>query len=261
MAFRLRHWIERMQRLRAEEQWARLSAGALRLRQSRLGGLRDEAMSLRRHLDRFLTQSDRRVASARADIDRVPLPGGTDWRWRPDFMVVPVSPSGVAAPENASRIAEGVAVWHDCPERALILRQVRNTRAGELAAYGLQVEVMGFGGSFMSLSIDLPRDALTNLTRDHIIRVETTIEPEAGTELYYRLNIGNGPNTEELLRHVGELQAGRMAHLVTEFDLAQTQMNEKRLEKIWLDLIVENPRMTAVTIREMILSRHPRAHI
>ena len=50
-------------------------------------------------------------------------------------------------------------------------------------------------------------------------------------------------------------------HDAIEFDLALTQMNEKRLDKIWLDLILEKPAMNAAMIREMIFSRHLRANV
>ncbi|NHF74686.1 DUF6478 family protein [Paracoccus xiamenensis] len=261
MAPRLRSWIDRLQRQRVQAQWARLSEGTAGLRTGRISYLRDEAAILRRTLDRFLRQSDQRLAVSRADLKDVVLPGGTDWRWRPEFLSVPARPSGVAAPENAARLGESVAIWHDCAHRALMLRQVPNARATDLAAFGLRVEVMGFSGSFLSLSIDLPPAALQGLTRDYIIRLETTTESESAQEIYFRLNIGNGPNTEELLRHLGGTQAGQVNQTVTEFDLASTQMNEKRLDKIWLDVIFEKPQMNSVTIREMILSRHLRAHV
>ena len=261
MAFRPKRWIDRILRQRAEAQWARLSDSCAGLGTGRLGYLRDEAAALRRNLDSFLLQSDHRLATSRAGLNDIALPGGTDWRWRPEFLSAPVRPSGLAAPENASRMGDSVAIWHDCPHRALILRQVPNARATDLAAYGLRVEMMGFGGSFLSMSIDLPPAALEGLTRDHIIRLEAAIEVERAQQVYFRLNVGNGPNTEELLRHLDGVVPGQVRQSVTEFDLALTQMNEKRLDKIWLDVILEKPLMNAVTIREMILSRHPRAQV
>lgn len=261
MAFRPKRWIDRVLRQRAEAQWARLGEAGAGLRGARLGDLRDEAAMLRRDLDRFLIQSDQRLAISRAGLRDLALPGGTDWRWRPEFLSAPMRPSGLAAPENAARMADRVTIWHDCRHRALILRQVRNARATDLASHGLRIEVMGFSGDFLSLSIDLPPTALEGLTRNHIIRLESAVEVERGQEIYFRLNVGNGPNTEELLRHLGGVVPGQLCQNVTEFDLALTRMNEKRLDKIWLDVIFEKPQMNAVIIREMILSRHPRAQV
>ena len=63
------------------------------------------------------------------------------------------------------------------------------------------------------------------------------------------------------VRHLGEIGQGGAHAQVIEFDLALTQMNEKRLDKIWLDLILEKPAMNAAMIREMIFSRHLRANV
>ena len=66
MAFRPKRWIDRVLRQRAEAQWARLSDSTAGLRSGRLAYLRDEAAMLRRNLDRFLMQSDHRLAISRA---------------------------------------------------------------------------------------------------------------------------------------------------------------------------------------------------
>lgn len=261
MAFRPRSWLNRKLRQRAQDQWALLGDGETRLPPSGLRSLRAEAVQLRQSLDRFLRGSDHRIDASRADLDRIPLPGGTDWRWRPAFLTMPLAPAGVAGPENGAPLADGVAIWHDCGQRALLLRQVQNALATDLAAFGLQIEVLGFSGSFLSLAIDLPPSLLAGLTRNHIIRVETILQPEAEIGIYLRLNVGNGPNTEQIVRHVGDIGAGAAKRCLAEFDLAMTEMNEKRLDKIWLDLIIEKPHMNALIIREMILSRHPRANV
>ena len=49
--------------------------------------------------------------------------------------------------------------------------------------------------------------------------------------------------------------------VMVEFDLAYSRMNEKRVEKIWLDLIFEAPDMNQVVIRDLTFSRHRRAAI
>ena len=84
---------------------------------------------------------------------------------------------------------------------------------------------------------------------------------ERPMRIFARLNIGHGPNTEEITQVLGEMQPGLASEQVVEFDLAASQMNEKRLDKIWLDLILEKPAMNAAMIREMIFSRHLRANV
>ena len=46
-----------------------------------------------------------------------------------------------------------------------------------------------------------------------------------------------------------------------EFDLAYTRFNETRVEQVWLDLFFESPSMNRVEIRDITLSRHPRAEL
>lgn len=228
--------------------------GAMRLR-----NLRDEALALRASLDRFLIRSDRRAELSQAALDALYLPGGTDWRWRPGFMAARISPRGAARPEAGTRLGDGAAIWHDCAERALILEQVSNPGATDLSPFGMRLEVFGFTGSFLSVAVDLPGEALAGLTRNHVLRLEAGIVAERAINVYARLNIGHGPNIDEVTERFQSFEPGQRSQQVIEFDLAYTQMNEKRLDKIWLDLIFEAPGMSAVELRELFLSRHLRA--
>jgi len=259
MAIRPRSWLERKIRERALRQWSRLADGAEAMGPGRLRHLREEALELRGSVERFLIHADRRAARSRAALDALHLPGGTDWRWRPGIMAGQISPRGIAGPESGGGLGDGAAVWHDCPEHALILEQLANTGATDLAPFGIRLEVFGFSGNFLSLSLDLPASALQGLTRSHILRLETGIVTERALNVYARLNIGHGPNIDEVTLQLRSFEPAVYSQQVTEFDLAYTEMSEKRLEKIWLDLIFEAPRMNAVEIRELFFSRHLRA--
>lgn len=259
MAVRPRKWLERKARERAQRQWSEMAESVEFMSQGRIRGLTDEALTLRASLNRFMMRGDRKAAVSRTALDALHLPGGTDWRWRPGFMAGQITPRGIAAPEPGTRLGDRAAVWHDCPEAALIFQQVHNPRATDLSPYGMRLEVFGFSGSFLSISIDLPTEALEGLTRNHILRLEASLVVERPLNVYARLNVGHGPNTDELLQQLRGMDAGLQSQQVVEFDLAYTQMNEKRLEKIWLDLIFETPGMSAVELRELFLSRHLRA--
>ena len=261
MAMQPRRWLRTEVRNRAARQWAGFADQADGLSMGRLRGLQDEATGLRRSLDRFLGRAQLRLEGATRAADVLNLPGGTDWRWRPSFLSTRTSPSGIAAPATGTRLGDEAAVWHDCPASALVLRQSSNRSASDLAPYGLLLETMGFAGSYLSISIDLPPEALAGLTRSHIIRLDATLSVERPMSIYGRLNIGHGPNTDELLRHLGDLVPGVPEARVIEYDLHYVEMNEKRLEKLWLDLIFEAPQMNAVRLRDVFLSRHLRAEI
>ena len=95
------------------------------------------------------------------------------------------------------------------------------------------------------------------LKRSHIIRMDAILELEKPLEIFARLNIRNGPNTEQIVRELPRVEE----HHRVEFDLAYSNMNEKRVERAWIDLIFEGPQMNQVTIRDMTFSRRPRAQI
>ena len=89
------------------------------------------------------------------------------------------------------------------------------------------------------------------------MRVNLIIEVEKSIEIFARLNIKHGPNTEQLML---ELPLGE-SEVMVEFDLGYSDINEKRVERMWLDLIFESPEMNQVTIRDLTFCRYPRAEI
>ncbi|MBV0891744.1 hypothetical protein KTN05_07760 [Paracoccus sp. Z118] len=256
-----RRWIDDVARARAARRWERLASQVGRMPLADLRDIDDEARSLRRSLNRLVARADRRIDALRPGAEPLDLPAGTDWRWRPLFLAGPIAPRGIAAPDSGTRLGDEAAVWHDCPQNALVLRQARNKSSAELSPHSLLLETLGFDGSFLSISIDLPAEALDGLTRSHIVRLAAVVSVERPMNIFGRLNVGHGPNTDQLLRHLGDLHPGHPQSLVTEFDMYLIEMNEKRLEKIWLDLIFESPRMNAVRISDLFLSRHLRAEI
>ena len=105
--------------------------------------------------------------------------------------------------------------------------------------------------------VDAPPAAADGLQRRHIVRLNAIIEVEKPLEVFARLNIKHGPNTEQL---VLELPFGQ-DDMMVEFDLGYSEINEKRIERVWLDLIFESPEMNQVTIRDLTFCRYPRAEI
>ena len=245
----------------ASRQWHAL-ADALR-RGKRLDDLqlRDEASLLGQDIAAFLQLSDPRAQRARAALGSMVMPAGTDWRWRPPMLCGPISPAAIVGPENGRHLGGEVALWHDCAQHALLLRQVQNRRATDLAAFGLRLEVMGCTGNYMSLSVEMPSEATEGLGRDHILRLETVLQAERPITVYGRLNLSQGPNTAQILRRLGHPIDTEPAHRVVEFDLAYADLALRPVERVWLDLIFEAPRMNAMDLTDIVLSRHPRAQI
>lgn len=158
---------------------------------------------------------------------------------------------------SGAQLGEELTLFHDCAASELTLRQLRNRRESDLAPYALRMDVFGFDGSFLSLVVNLPDEALQGLKKSHLIRLDPMVQIEKPLEIFARLNIKHGPNTEQLVRELPLHEADRMV----EFDLAYTNINEKRIERAWIDLIFERPQMNEVTLRDLTLSRRPRAEL
>ncbi|MBU3030329.1 hypothetical protein KNW02_09375 [Paracoccus sp. XHP0099] len=223
--------------------------------------LRDEAADLHRSLGRFLQLADAHLVRRGEAAGTQDLPLGTDWHWRPLIVRGRIRPGAAVAPQNGQHLGDEVALYHDCPHQALILRQVPNRRAADLAPYALTLEMMGFSGSYLSLALALPADLNPDLGRHHVIRLDATLHSERSIVVYGRLNIAQGPNTETILRQLGHPIDGRECRRTVEFDLGFAELSQRPVDKVWLDLIFEAPRMNAVTVTEAMLSRHPRAEM
>ncbi len=224
---------------------------------SELRRQRDDARQLRKQLDLLTRAADGRLVQPMIGSDQFPRPLGTDWSWRPNLWKLPSDRKGLASVPRKARMDEQMTLFHDCDQSEIAMQQVRNRRDKDLAPFSMAIEVFDFQGSFLSLSVELPADAATNLTGQHLMRVDTVVESERPAVVFARLNIQHGPNTEQVLR---QLDLSRPEAAV-EFDLAHLHLNERRIEKLWLDLILEQPAMNRVILRDLTFCRHHRADL
>lgn len=249
--------LDKILHRRVLRSWRRAARKAETTNLSVLRQQRNLARQLRTHLDRLIHVADGRLALPRIGSTSFPRPHGTDWAWRPELWRGPLATPGVSSAPTKTKLGDEVTLFHDCEFSELTLRQLRNLREEDLAPYGLRMDVFRFDGSFLSLVIDLPRDVTDGLTRAHLIRVDAIVETEKPLEIFARLNIRHGPNTEQIVR---ELPLND-SDIMVEFDLAYSRLNEKRIERVWLDLIFEGPDMNQIVIRDLTFCRFPRAAI
>ncbi|MGH1576674.1 DUF6478 family protein [Planktotalea sp.] len=240
---------------RSLRRWARIADGASKAPISVLRRQRGNARQLLVHLNRFVHVADNRLALPLIGSQAIQKSHDSDWAWRPEAWAGPLPVQGMASVPTKSMLGQELSLHHDCELSELSLRQVRNTREADLAPYGLRMDVFKFDGSFLSLVIDFPQTSVDGLRRKHLVRLEPIIEMEKPLEIFARLNIKHGPNTEQVVR---ELPLNDSVPMV-EFDLAYTKLNEKRVDSMWLDLIFEGPQMNQITLRDLTLSRRPRA--
>ncbi len=218
---------------------------------------RDDARQLRQRLDHLIQKADGRLVRPLVGSSQISKPIGTDWSWRPDVWREPLAQPGLAPAQRKASLDAQVALFHDCDLAQIGLRQLRNRRDRDLAPYSLAIEVFEFAGSFLSVAIELPAEGTNSLTRQHLIRVGALIESEQPVGIFARLNIQHGPNTEQVLRGFDCTDRGA----TVDFDLAHLNLNERRIEKLWLDLIFDNPAMNRVVLRDLTFCRHHRADL
>ncbi|MEE9426753.1 MAG: DUF6478 family protein [Paracoccaceae bacterium] len=218
---------------------------------------RGRAREMRHAIDKVLHVADGRLTLPLIGSNAIQKPLHSDWAYRPDLWRGPLNPPGIAAIETKASIGDEVRIFHDCKISELTVRQVRNTLEEDLAPFGLRIDVFQFDGSFLSLVIEMPSDALAGLNRRHLVRMSAVIDMEQPLEIFARFNFKHGPNSEQLVREL-EVVDGKA---VVEFDLAYTSLNEKRLERAWVDLIFENPQLNQIMLRDITFSRRPRAEV
>ncbi len=250
---RIAAWHQR----RAEQRWARLAEAAPELDPFELRGLRTEARGMRRQLDRVLQVADARLTVPALGVGLPQMPLGTDWSWRPDLWRGALPEPGVVASADRTPLGEGVALYHDCPLGEVVVRQLRNDRPEDRAPYGLAIDVFGFRGSFLSLALNLPQAAVEGLQSRHLVRADLVVDSERPVTGYARLNVKHGPNLAQPVSSLPEQGRDKLA----EFDLAYTDLNDRRIERAWLDVILNEPAMTRIVIRDLVVSRRPRAEL
>lgn len=250
-------FVDRFVYCRSLNLWSRAVRSARNADLSDLRFVRDRARLLRHKLDELLRVADNRLALPRIGSTAFPRPGGTDWFWRPNLWRGPLDVRGASNVESKTSIGDEVTLFHDCRRSELTFRQLRNQREEDLAAYGLRLDVFRFDGSFLSIVVELPTEACSGLKRRHLIRLDTIVELEKPLEIFARLNIRHGPNTEQIVREL-PLEED---NVFVEFDLAYTKLNEKRIERMWIDLIFDGPEMNQVTLRDVTFARYPRAEL
>lgn len=249
--------LDRLAQRHALARWSRAARIAEALNFSDLRMLRAEARALRRELNRLLHLAEGRLAQPLPGHDGIARPLGTEWAWRGDLWSGPVHPAGLVPAVNRATLGGHATLFHDCPAAELVLRQIRRADPDQVAAFSLGLDVFRFDGSFLSLAIDLPEAAVRGLRRDHLIRLDLPVEMERPLEIYCRLNVKHGPNTEHLVRTLPH----RQGETSVEFDLAYTKLNEKRVERAWIDLVFDGPQMNRIVIHDLTVSRRPRAGI
>lgn len=237
--------------------WTRNAARADTMPEPELLALRDEARKLSARIDSVLHQAEIRLGPGARTPAAIRRPLHSDWTWRPEIWTRPLRPSGLAGVADRTAFGSEARVFHDCPRGEVGLRQIRDGGGEGAAAFGLGIDILGFDGSFLSVVVDLPRAACDGLTGRHVLGLALICETEAPARVYARLNLAHGPNVAQLVREVA-VEAGADE---IDFDLATASLDGDEIERAWLDLILERPRMNRILVGDLTMFRRPRAEI
>jgi len=237
--------------------WRRAARSAGDMNTASLRSLRRDARRLRMQLDRVLHVADGRLTLPLMGSNAIRRPLFTDWVYRPELWRSPLAQRGLSAVQTDTKLGNEITIFHDSSYSEITVRQIRNTREADLAPFGLAMDVFGFDGTFLSLVIDLPKSGVNDLQLKHLLRLSTVVEMEKPLKIFARLNVKHGPNTEQIVRELPLYEKDVMV----EFDLAYTQINEKRVERMWVELLFDNPEMSQVIVRDINFCRRPRAEV
>jgi hypothetical protein len=250
-------FLDRFGLTQTMKRWARAmeAPGALPARE--LSALHGQMRSARDRIDAMAIRAETELLIRAQGSDGIDRPDQCDWAERAAPWRQKLRPRGHVRPGSPHAIGGGLTLFHDASEAEMTLRQDPAPPGLSGPSFGLVFEIYRFDGSFLSLVQDLPDAALQGLTLNHFIAVDLHMAREHPVEVYARLNVQHGPNHEQIVRQFDfRNDVGR-----AEFDLAYTKINEKRIEKAWLDLILEGPEMNRLAIWDMVLLRAPRADI
>ncbi|MEM7722580.1 MAG: DUF6478 family protein [Pseudomonadota bacterium] len=237
--------------------WDRALQSASTLSASDLVRMTRQMTRLRHRLDDLNAKASDALRQRIDGHDGIDRPDQYDWAERAGPWRTKLNPVGHVDLGSPTKLGAGVTLFHDAAQADLSLRQEKAPGHVTGAAYGLILEVYRFDGSFVSVVQDLPKAALDGLTLNYFFSVHLRVETEQPLEIYARLNVQHGPNTEQIVRQF-DVNGDRGT---ADFDLAYTKINDKRLEKAWIDIILEGPHMNRIALWDMVVLRAPRADV
>ncbi|MBF9059484.1 hypothetical protein HKCCSP123_09860 [Rhodobacterales bacterium HKCCSP123] len=237
--------------------WSRALKSPSTLTTRDLSSMHAEMLTLRDSLERMAGTARTELLARVGAADGILRPDQCDWAERSAPWRQRIHPRGHVDFGSPLPIGGGVTLFHDATQADVSLRQDPSPAGIVGPVFGLVLEVYRFDGSFLSIVQDLPEAAIRDLTLNHFFGVQLRISREQPLEIYARLNVQHGPNLEQIVRQF-RIENDRG---VAEFDLAYSAINEKRVEKAWLDLILEGPEMNRVALWDMVMIRAPRADI
>lgn len=250
--------VQRMRLAAMLRFWRGQAQAAAKLAPATVRDLRGQAKALRRELDQFAKASDLGLA-ARVAAQRPVGPRGSDLAWRPVLWAGRTERAPALGADGSLRFDGETALYHDCPLGEISARQISAPDPAAPTPFALALEVYGFAGSYLSISVRLPDNLTTDTTPRHIITLDGAATGEAPFDLLARINIAQGPDVAQITQPFA--QSGGAGRRRAEFDLGHAHLSEKRIEKLWIDIFFQSPTLNRIVVHDLVISRRPRAEL
>ncbi|WP_316015696.1 DUF6478 family protein [Roseobacter sp. HKCCA0434] len=196
-----------------------------------------------------LGQSIRLTAPSAEAVFGADLPGDAELLHRPSLVATRQATADMVAPDSGYALSADVTLHHDFDAAHLSTRQVQGG-----SGQALIMDLWHVEGSFVSLALALPETRVGTVGRNDLIRLGYDLSIEQNCDVFARLNLGHGPNTEQVVRQL-DLRPGVTA---LEFDVHYTDYDPDRAREIWIDLIFAPRPMNRIEIRDLTIARRPR---
>lgn len=201
-------------------------------------------------LGRVEQHLDLAMAQARSGDNFGARPARCSHSYRAGMMGDKIVPASLANIKNDTQIAPDTSMYHDSTVNEISVRQVPNLNSKSHAPYGLQTDILGFDGSYLAFSVTLPAAVGTGLKENEMLKVDLRCRSEHSIPSYLRLSAKDGPNVKTLSKEVKA--DGHSARI--NFDPLELLPSESN-EKIWIDLIFNQPTYNGLKIEEFTIHR------
>ena len=94
-----------------------------------------------------------------------------------------------------------------------------------------------------------------SLSNQNIFEMEFRLTSEQQLPILARINVKHGPNVDEQIKELSH----QHENFTVEFDLGYMDLNEHRLEKVWIDLIFDDAQMNRIVLHDLTVCRRLRA--
>lgn len=208
--------------------------------------LRRDVLARRAELDAIAAQIEGRIAHRRLKND---AEGDSRWITHPDFFAAKVAPGVWREPETNLDLGSGLTVFHDFTAGAFTLSQRPNRARAPKRRYELFFESYEYDGSYISFVVDPPQHLKRPAMGERVV-VALEARVSRPVKAFLRLNI-KGARGSDTLYAEGDLLTGRSAF---DFDMSFATYEMGPDDGLWLDIIIDRPRMVEFSIEDLTVA-------